>query len=65
VCLAAFGSAGIDNTGASIAERVARSPTTDTKFAIQPPPIAFGTADVATVNRSMTELYCLAASTIT
>jgi hypothetical protein len=55
VCLAAFGSAGIDNTGASVAEQVAPPPTTDTTLAVQPPAIAFSTADVTAVSRSMTE----------
>jgi hypothetical protein len=55
VCLAAFGSADIGNTGASVAERVAPPPTTDTALAIRPPTIAFTTADVTAVTRSMTE----------
>ena len=55
VCLAAFGSAGIDNTGASVAEQVAPPPTTDITLAVQPPAIAFSTADVTAVSRSMTE----------
>src|ERR1700733_12973130 len=55
VCLAAFGSAGIDTTGASVAEQVPPPPTTDTTLAVQPPAIAFSTADVTAVSRSMTE----------
>ena len=51
VWLAALGSAGIDNTGASVVERVAPSLATDTNL----PPIAFSTADVATVSRSTPE----------
>jgi D-alanyl-D-alanine carboxypeptidase-like protein len=54
VCLAALGSAGIDHTGASVAERAA-PPAIDTTPAVQPLPIAFGAADVADVTRSMTE----------
>ena len=53
VCLAAFGSAGIDNTGASVAEHVAPPPATDTTPAVRPPAIAFGAADVAAVTRSI------------
>ena len=55
VCLAAFGSAGSDNTGASVAEQVAPPPATDTTLAVQPPAIAFSTADVTAVSRSITE----------
>jgi hypothetical protein len=55
VCLAAFGSAGSDNTGASVAEQVAPPPATDTTLAVQPPAIAFSTADVTAVGRSITE----------
>jgi hypothetical protein len=55
VCLAAFGSADIGNTDASVAERTATPPTTDTALAVRPPPIAFGAADVAAATRSMTE----------
>ena len=55
VCLAAFGSAGIDNTGASVAEQVAPPPAADTTLPVQPPAIAFSTADVTAVSRSITE----------
>jgi hypothetical protein len=53
--IAAFGSAGIDNTGA--APIVDRLPflTADAKFADKLPPIAFATADVVTAGRSVTE----------
>ena len=54
--IAAFGSAGLDNTRAApIVERPAPSLTAATKFADKPPPIAFGTADVAAASRSVTE----------
>ena len=56
VCLAAFGSADIGNTSASVVERVAPPPTTDTALAIRPPAIAFTTADVGTVSRTVTEM---------
>jgi hypothetical protein len=55
VCLAAFGSADVGNTGASVAEHGATPPPTDTALAVQPPPLAFGAADVAAVSRAMTE----------
>ena len=55
VCLAGFGSADIGNTGASVAERTATTPPTDTALAVQPRPIAFGAADVAAATRTMTE----------
>jgi hypothetical protein len=55
VCLAAFGSADIGNTDASVAERAATPPATDTALAVRPPPITFGAADVAAATRSMTE----------
>src|SRR5277367_6415100 len=55
VCLAAFGSVDIGNTGASVADQAAMPPTTDTTPAVRPPSIAFGAADVAAVTRSMTE----------
>jgi hypothetical protein len=55
VCLAVLGSADIGNTASSVTELAAPSPTTDTELAVQPPPIAFVTADVAAVTRSMTE----------
>lgn len=53
VCLAAFGSTEIDNTGVAVAERAAPSPTADTPSTVRPPPIAFGAADVAAVSRLM------------
>ena len=56
VCLAAFGSADIGNTGASVAERVAPPPTTDTALVIRPPAIAFAAADVGAVSRKVTEM---------
>jgi hypothetical protein len=63
VCLAAFGSAGIDNTGASVAEQVAPPPAADTTLPVQPPAIAFNTADVTAVSRSITEEPAQAAAT--
>ena len=56
VCLAAFGSADIGNTGASVAERVAPPPTTDSALAIRPPAIAFAAADVGAVSQRVTEM---------
>ena len=56
VCLAAFGSADIGNTGASVAERVAPPPTTDTALDIRPPAIAFAAADVGAVSQRVTEM---------
>jgi hypothetical protein len=55
VCLAVLGSADIGNTASPVTERAAAPPSTDTTLAIRPPPIAFVTADVAAVTRSMTE----------
>jgi hypothetical protein len=63
VCLAAFGSAGIDNTGASVAEQLAPPPAADTTLPVQPPAIAFNTADVTAVSRSITEEPAQAAAT--
>lgn len=56
VCLAALGSADIGNSGASVAERAAPPPTSDTALAIRPPVIAFTTADVGGVSRTVTEM---------
>jgi hypothetical protein len=54
--LAAFGPVGIDNTGAApIVDRLVPSRTADAKFADNLLPIAFGTADVMTASRSVTE----------
>jgi len=54
--LAAFGPVGIDNTGAApIVDRLAPSRTADAKFADNLLPIAFGTADLMTASRSVTE----------
>jgi hypothetical protein len=54
--IAAFGSVGIDNTGAApIIDRLAPFLTVDAKFADKLRPIAFGTADVVTASRSVTE----------
>jgi D-alanyl-D-alanine carboxypeptidase len=54
VCLAAFGSADIDKTRASVTGPAA-SPTIDTVLAVQPPAIAFTTADAGNVSRSVAE----------
>jgi hypothetical protein len=56
VCLAAFGSADIGNTGASVTERVAPPPTADTALVIRPPAIAFAAADVGAVSQRVTEM---------
>jgi len=54
--IAAFGSAGIDNTGAApIVERPAPSPTAVAKFADKLPPISLAAADAVAASRSLTE----------
>ena len=55
VCLAAFGSADIDNNAASFVARAAPPPATGTRLAVEPPTIAFATADVAAASRLITE----------
>ena len=54
--IAAFGSAGIDNTGAApIVERPAPSLTAVARFADKLPPISLGAADAVAASRSVTE----------
>ena len=57
LAFAAFGSAGIDSTGAApIADRLAPLLAADAAFADKPPPIASGAADVAVASRSTMEV---------
>jgi D-alanyl-D-alanine carboxypeptidase len=61
VWLVAFGSAGIDNTGAApIVDRLAPSLATAAKLADKLPPIALGAADVAAAGRPVTEAAAVA-----
>jgi hypothetical protein len=56
LAFAAFGSAGIDNTGAApIIDRVAPLLAADATFADKPPPIASSSADAVVASRSITE----------
>ena len=65
VWIAAFGSAGIDNTGAApIVERPAPSLTAVAKFAGELPPISLAAADAVTASVSVTETAAAEATAI-